>query len=154
MRTPFSDILTPTIEGNWTPQLLPHSLAFLLRKRLSPSTPGRLMVSVPHKEPSAQELSSLANQRQTAVSSPQSLQSSYRIFLSQASFYYYYYSCLGSAGEIFICIKTYIRRKKKRQTRVCPTKGLFEPSTRPLTSSLLRSPQRWNLGSRLKRSGS
>lgn len=72
-----------------------------------------------------------------------------RNFLSQISFYYYY-SCQESTREIFICIKTYIRRrKKKRQTRVCPTKRFFEPSSIPLSSSVPHSPQRWNLGSRL-----
>lgn len=63
--------------------------------------------------------------------------------------FYYYYACQESTGKIFICIKTYIRREKKRQTRVCPTKGFFEPSSIPLSSSLPHSPQRWNLGSRL-----
>lgn len=64
--------------------------------------------------------------------------------------FYYYYSCLESTGEIFICIKTYIRRReKKRQTRECPTKGFFEPRAVPLSSSLPCFPQRWNLGSRL-----
>lgn len=73
-----------------------------------------------------------------------------RVFLKPGFLFYYYYSYQETPGKIFICIKTYIRRReKKRQTRVCPTKGFFEPSSVRLSSSLRRSPQRWNLGSRL-----
>lgn len=94
-------------------------------------------------------LPSTVNQWDTVWFWPESEQNSNGIFKARFPFFYYY-SCLESTGEIFICIKTYIRRReKKRQTRECPTKGFFEPSAVPLSSSLLCSPQRWNLGSRL-----
>lgn len=65
------------------------------------------------------------------------------------SLYYYYYSCQGSIGKIFICIKTYIRREKKQRPRRVCTKHPFELSSVPLQSSLPGSVQGEDLGSRL-----
>lgn len=73
-----------------------------------------------------------------------------RNFKSQVSFPFVIIIHVRSPlGKSLSALKRAWEDEEERQTRVCPTKHLFEPRSAPLSSSFLCSPQRWNLGSRL-----